>query len=402
MGGISKFYSSFAACWLCLATANAHAWNVDLRGDVGVEARGFWESARFHGQTDADSSLLLRPELHLEREGGHEQVVLAPFLRVDSSDAERTRADLRELAWTKAWDVWELRLGVQHVFWGVAESTHVVDIINQTDQIENPDGEDKLGQPMATLALVRPWGTVDLMVMPWFRERTFPGKHGRLRTPVPVDVDNARYESHAKAKHVDFAVRYSVNWDSLDLGIHQFHGTNREPLLVPSLDARGHPRLTPFYTQIDQTGVDLLYAVGGWLFKYEGIYRSGQGDGFTSMVGGFEYTWAGLANSFVDFGLLLELNYDSRGRVATTPFNRDVFVGVRFAPNDTAGTQILAGVLLDVVDDETLLNVEVQRRLGEHWRLGVELRAFDSPQRSGPLAWIDADDYLGLEISRFF
>ena len=44
--------------------------------------------------------------------------------------------------------------GVRRVFWGVAESNHLVDVINQTDAIENPDQEDKLGQPMLNLAYV--------------------------------------------------------------------------------------------------------------------------------------------------------------------------------------------------------------------------------------------------------
>ncbi len=101
----------------------------------------------------------------------------------------------RELSWQLVSRSWELRIGVRKVFWGVAESQQLVDIINQTDLVENVDGEDKLGQPMVNIALIRSWGTVDFFLLPWFRERTFPGQVGRLRFAQPVDTDNPAYES---------------------------------------------------------------------------------------------------------------------------------------------------------------------------------------------------------------
>ena len=69
-----------------------------------------------------------------------------------------------------------------------------MDIINQTDQVDQVDGEEKLGQPMINLSLVRDWGIVDLFVLPGFRERTYAGEEGRPRTPLPVS-DDAVYES---------------------------------------------------------------------------------------------------------------------------------------------------------------------------------------------------------------
>ena len=93
-------------------------------------------------------------------------------------DGERTHFDVRELYWETFGETWDLRIGIARVFWGVVETQHLVDIINQTDTVENSDGEDKLGQPMINLSLVRDWGTVDLFVLPGFRERTFRGVSG--------------------------------------------------------------------------------------------------------------------------------------------------------------------------------------------------------------------------------
>ena len=61
--------------------------------------------------------------------------------------------DIRELAYVHASDDWELRLGIRKEFWGVTEFQHLVDVINQTDGVEDFDGEDKLGQQMVNLII---------------------------------------------------------------------------------------------------------------------------------------------------------------------------------------------------------------------------------------------------------
>ena len=133
-----------------------------------------------------------------------------------------------------------------------------MDIINQTDLVEHPDTEDKLGQPMINLALIRDWGTVDLFVLPCFRERTFPGSEGRLLSGgIPIDTDQTRYESGAKEKHVDWAVRWAHYFGDWDIGLSHFSGTSREPRFLSGTDGAGGFVLIPFYEQIDQTGLDM-------------------------------------------------------------------------------------------------------------------------------------------------
>ena len=387
---------------LVCASTPARAVDFDLRGDLAAEFRGFWESPQFQGQRSVSGSLVARPEIHLSSADGRKRFVFSPFFRGDSADRERTHGDLREFGLVWAEDTWELRLGVHRVFWGVAESNHLVDIINQTDLIENPDGEDKLGQPMANLSLIRSWGTVDIFVLPWFRERTFSGAHGRLRGPFPVRVDAPTYESAAGEHHVDFAVRYTVSTGGLDLGLYQFRGTDRTPTLRVRAGAGGLAEITPYYPQIDRTGTDVLYAWGSWLFKLEALYQSGGGESYAATVGGFEYTLTGVANSGADLGLLTEIHVDSRGDAATTPFNHDLFAGMRLAPNDPQGTQLLAGVLIDVKSGAMLYNLELERRLTDRWKINVELRAFASRGRFDVFNMMDRDDYLGLELARYF
>ena len=75
--------------------------------------------------------------------------------------------------------------------WGVTETNHRVDIINQTDFTEGFDGEEKLGQPMIKISFERPWGLLDVYALLGFRERNFSGTKGRLRLPLSINEKNS-------------------------------------------------------------------------------------------------------------------------------------------------------------------------------------------------------------------
>jgi hypothetical protein len=157
-----------------------------LSGELSLESRVFFRSPLLGEQHRHDLSAALRPEFQADWDRGRQIFTFEPFLRLDMADGDRTHFDIRTLSWETAWRQWELRVGIRQVFWGVTESVHLVDVINQTDLVDNPDGEDKLGQPMINLAMVRDWGTVDFFLLFGFRERTFPGLEGRLRAPLPI------------------------------------------------------------------------------------------------------------------------------------------------------------------------------------------------------------------------
>jgi len=368
-------------------------------GFIGAEARVFTRTPQFPGQADEDDySAILQPELRYT--SGDQRLTFVPFYRYDSVDEERTHFDMRELNWRKSTRDWDLLAGVGRVFWGVTESRHLVDIINQTDLVENIDQEDKLGQPMVNLNLLRDWGTVGLFVLPGFRERTFPGVDGRLRTPLPVDTDDPQYESGAEETHVDAALRYSHVLGDWDVGAYYFYGTGREPRLIPD---PANQRFIPYYDLIQQVGVDLQLTAEAWLWKFEGIAREGQGKTFGAMVAGVEYTFYQLGDSAADLGMLLELLYDDRDETAPPVlFDEDVFVGLRLALNDVDDTQVLAGVVYDPEDEETLFTLEAERRLGEHFTAEFEVRLFSDEPSESLLNAFRRDNYFQLQLAYYF
>ncbi|MGB1108795.1 MAG: hypothetical protein ACPG4N_00470 [Gammaproteobacteria bacterium] len=371
-------------------------------GFIATELRLFSDGPLDKRQHDDNLSLAFQPEYSAGWNRRRDSLRFVPFLRWDGGDSERTHADIRELSWVHAARDWELRTGIRKVFWGVTESRHLVDVINQTDLVEGLDGEEKLGQPMINLAWIQDWGTLDLFVLPGFRERRFPGTQGRFRPPLPVDESQTRYASSAEHKHVDWAVRYSHYIDAWEFGISHFSGTVRDPRLLPGINASGSPVLTPFYETVDQTGADIQAIFGDWLWKLEMIHRNGQLEPFTSAVGGFEYTLVGFNDSDTDLGLIAEYLFDDRHQNAPQPFNNDLMLGTRWAFNDAQSTELLAGVIQDLDGRGRSFSLEASRRIGSNWKLSLEARAFNGTEPTDPLAALREDDYIQAELAWYF
>ncbi len=353
-------------------------------------------------QNRNSASVAVRPELELDWAGGDQLFTFEGFLRLDAADSRRTHMDLRVLSWELIRPSWELRLGLRRVFWGVTESQHLVDIINQTDLVENPDGEDKLGQPMLNLALIRSWGTVDVFLMPFFRERTFPGADGRLRLQPPVVTGRAEFENGAGSGHLDWAVRWFHTVGIWDIGVSHFHGTGREPTFRPELGPEGPTALIPVYAVLDQTSLDVQATMSAWLWKLEAATRSGPAGRHAAFTGGFEYTLGTAFGTPADLGLLAEYSWDSRGRDATSLFQNDVFLGTRLALNDVQSTQLLAGGIVDLDTGSLRLSLEASRRLADDWSMELEVRLFGGASPDEPLWAFRRDDYLQLSLVRYF
>ncbi len=374
----------------------------DLSGNVSIKARGFSQDALWPEQntSDAEVSVSGEWEARWRSEEGDQRASFIPFVRWDENDDERSHIDLREAYWAYEGDGVELLVGVNKVFWGVTESVHLVDIINQTDLVEDIDQEDKLGQPMVNLAVQKDWGLINLYVLPYFRERTFPGLDGRFREPLRVDWDDAEYESGAKDKHVDLALRYSHYFGDVDVGLYYFRGTSREPRLQLSADGR---EFKPFYDQIDQVGLDLQYTRDAWLWKLEAIVRDGSDESFAASVAGFEYTFYQVYESDADIGILMEYQYDERSsKKPLTIADNDVFMGARWSLNDIQDTAVLAGVVVDKKTSETFFNLEAERRFGDNTFLELRVRAITNAESDEPLYSFSRDDYIQLQISRYF
>ena len=395
--------------WILAADAGAADWIEyhEVSGRLSVDGRWYPQSAAHAGQRDHASGIVLAPKLYVEAADGA-SLTLEAFWRFDGADPQRTHADLREaylLFYGAAGDdEWELRLGIDRVFWGVAESRHLVDIVNQTDLVEHPDEKAKLGQPMVHLTWSGEWGVAELFGLPYHRQRTYPGRHGRLRTAYLVDSDRAAYESAAEEWRLDLAARYSHSVGPFDVGVSVFDGTGREPALLPGIDRRGLPILIPYYEQIRQIGLDAQLTSGPWLWKLEAIRRTGARnllgvkEDYAAFVAGGEYSLYSVFDSDIDLTLIGEWNRDGRRERATNVFQNDVFVGARLAFNDVEGTDLIVGMLEDADLGTRSLSAEMNRRLSDAWSMHLEAVLFSDVDRADPAYQTRRDSFVEMSL----
>lgn len=386
---------AMSASLLIASSLSLPAWAMDIAGQANLEHRQFFQQG-LQGQDEYQTSIVVEPEFYWELQEGDASFTFRPFFRLDSLDDERTHGDIREALYLTYWDDYELRAGIGKVFWGVTESAHLVDVVNQTDEVESVDGEQKLGQPMVHFTSIKEWGTVDALLMPYFRERNFAGVDGRLRPPTAV-TGEAKYESSREQKHVDFALRYSVMLDDWDVGLSYFQGTNRDPYY----QFNGQ-ELSPFYAQAKQVGLDVQGIAGDWLWKLESIYRDSL-DHHTALVAGFEYTWVGALDSVWDVGWIAEYLYDSRGVNAQGIGQNDIFVGTRLAFNDEDGTEILFGITQDL-DNSDVYNgkLEASSRLTNQLKWRVDAWLFENETPSDLLYFGRKDDFIQVALEFYF
>ena len=408
-----RFGGAIAALVL-MAAAGAEAQTLALSGDLSLQARWYPHSPVFDDQRSSDGGVVIEPTLYGEVAQSI-SFTITPFYRFDSADSRRTHADLREayllMYGDRGGNSWELRLGVDRVFWGVAELHNLVDIVNQLDLVEHPRDRPKLGQPMAHLTISGDWGVAEAFLLPYHRKRTFPGRHGRLRSGHLID-DDALYESGAEERHVDLAFRYSRTVGWLDFALSAFVGTSREPSFIVEQKSEPVPaknaRLVPYYEQIRQFGIDAQLTTEPWLYKMEAIYRGGTSnllgreEDYSAFIFGFERSFYSLFGSPADMTFLAEWLYDGRGRRATSVWANDLFIAGLVSFNDVQGTELMIGMLGDLSRDYRALNMELKRRLLGNWSMRLEMIANLSSDPKDLTYDGRRDSFLGVDFTFSF
>lgn len=391
-----KFLQSVVFIWLGVSSSLTHAvFEPLLEGgewsaETGVEYRYFRDPGDF-GQSQNAVALRLGAEYFSSWNDEQDLFTFHPYLILDHQDPDRSHFDIREALWVHVGEEWELRTGITRVFWGKTEFINLVDVINQQDLVDGDD--EKLGQPMINISLVHDWGIFDFFLLVGFRERTFPGVDGRLRTPIPVDADNAKYTTDTGPDDIDFAARWQRPLtDNLEMALSVFSGVDREPWFSFNFNL-DNPMLIPNYHHKDQIGVELEYLYEGWAVKFEGVSVESEREEYWAAVTGIEYSFYGLFGSDADMTLITEFMTDSREDMAPGYLEHDVGLGGRFSFNDEFDTSLMAGFLWDPDTEEKVVSVEYERRL--YSDLKLEVRAVTVLERGTPQVDDTTSEALG-------
>ncbi len=386
---------------LLLWSTSALAVEIDTEGELELEYRGFFEAPANPQSNRAFGSVAALLEVGLYDEDNRHAVIVKGFARGDSEDSERAHSDLREAKYRFVEGDFEAVIGLDKVFWGVTEFVHLVDIINQTDAAESVDGEQKLGQPMIRTSYVSPYGTFTAIYMPVFRDRLFAGPKGRPFAGFAVDNHRSFYESQHGDRQHDIAFRYNHFIGVWDVGLSYFDGTARDPLLVPQNIRNG--KIVPFYPLREQISLDAQATLGPWLLKLEALSQDELGERANRAVSGVEYSFYGLFGSASDLGVVMEYMWDDRDERSPHPFNNDIGIGLRWTANDTQSTTLLLGGIIDLDHHTTAVSVEAERRLGDQFKLALEMRFQTNTDPLDPILHsIRDEDFSRLRLTYYF
>jgi len=391
----SRIAARLLALPLVLLAFNANA-EFQTEGELSLQSRLFNQSSAYEGQEEQSYSFAAAFNIS----GNFSENIdaeLDAFNRYDDADWERSKGDIRKayLRWIDP--RFEVLAGVNRVFWGVTETNHLVDIIGQTDLVESPDRETKLGQGMVALTMPIENGLVDFYLLPHFREQTFPGEEGRLRFALPIDQDNPLYEDDDEEKHIDFAARITKSFDNADLALSYFQGTGRDPSYVFSAESA---TILPYYPQIKQLGLEAQYIKDQWLFKLESIYREGQPnlffekEDYSALTSGFEYTFYALGGGVQDLGIIAEFLYDSRDQAALNPYEEDIAIGARWALNNLNSAELVVLWIQDVDRFARVFVIEGSIEMGESLALSLESTIISHQPQPSALTPLESDRLL--------
>ncbi|MBT4922620.1 MAG: hypothetical protein HON23_06390 [Rickettsiales bacterium] len=386
---------------LFLLSLNSYA---ELTGYAAIDNRFFFDHPQFDGQESNNGpSFVIEPEYYHVSEAGNDVLTFKAFARYDQYDSHRSHIDIRGLDWVHSGDSYEMKIGISKVYWGVTESNHLVDVINQIDSLEDSDGEDKFGQSMVQYARFSDFGTLRFFYLPFFREQEFASEEGRLRSGVLVSNDLAIYDNPEGENYPSFAVRYQHSIGYWDIGLAHFSGISREARFKSSADSNGNNIFVPIYDIIEQSSIDLQLTMEGWLWKLEAIERSGQGDRFAATTFGTEYTFYGFNEAGYDLGVLLEYTSDGRGITAPTVLaDNDIFMGARLTFNDISDSAALVGIFFDYETEAKLISLEASTRYGNNWKIELDLRFYEDSRPNTFEANIKDDSHIQLRLARYF
>lgn len=359
----------------------------------------------YESVSDQTNSIALKTEYYTDWNGGDTSLIFMPFGRFDDTDEARTHADIREFSVLHLSGDWELRGGISKVFWGVTESQHLVDIVNQTDMVEDVDGSQKLGQPMLRATYLMDYGVMDFFILPYHRPLNFVGVEGRPGFGIPTNEIEATYQAEEGNKHIDVAFRLTQQLDDGDYSISYFNGTSRSPRFVVDdgqfVDVATSTNF--HYDLIEQIGFEGLYLYTDWIFKIEAIYRWSDIEEYFATVFGFEYGWGAFMGTDADSNWFMEYNWDERGVDAATQYQDDLFTGVRFGLNDEASTELRGGMLNDLTFGTQTFRLEASRRVTSQWFARLLYQGFNYvPVEDTLVAPVQNDDYLEATLTYYF
>ncbi|MFT6897259.1 MAG: hypothetical protein ACJA13_001665 [Paraglaciecola sp.] len=308
-----------------------------------VAAKPFSELSLQHelsGQTEdsAYSTLMLKIESQLSFDVANQlRWQLKGF--VTTSDNSESAWDIQDFYWRWHNKNVVLDVGFTRDFWGVTESRHLVDVINQVDLRFDRFADARLSQPMVKVDYRQVGSTLSFYLLPCYRalpqlDLGLNSDERQSFTRIDCGKDNGELPWSA-------AVRWAKVTGEVDWGLAFYQGVSREPYA----GFKPNSVLVDAYPDVSRATVDMQWTNESLLLKGEALLQHSPYGDAAAIIGGFEYSYATLFDGELDLSLLMEYLHDSRCRQIA--FSCATMVGVRWLGNDVAGSNGLLTLLYD-------------------------------------------------------
>ena len=371
-----------------------------FKGEVQGRYNDYAKAPLFSEQSDRLRQYSLATTLDYNSQISRNADINASLFGRYHPEADKSwRGDVRELKLSYYASSLEVSGGMLMERWGVLEAFSPVDILNPRDRIEDFQGDIKQGIPGGKLSWLLDSGRVDAWLLPYSREERLAEGKDRFRTSTFAFSD-AEFEEGQHA--LSSAVRISQMSESVEFAVSYYNGHARSPYFTPNLDGVGTViTLQPNYAQIEQTGFELLWVKGQILMKLESIYRSIGDDDFMGLGIGLEREFPRIGSGKNALTLYGEYYYDGRKSASSTsltPFQNDMFLGLRLARNNLNSTEYELRFTHDLDYESTFWDLRAKTRIKQQWYIEASLYKFVHVDNDPALTSFASDSRLEVNV----
>ncbi len=376
------------------------AGEIAYKGNLGIEYDYFSNTP----PDKRSDTFAFRGDVEAKKEIGDGEVKLHLKGIWDKEESERRYVDIQELYYKHNFENSELLIGRNILFWGALEVYNIADVFNTKDTLDDPfDYDRKLGA--WNVAWTRFFDNSELAVILRLHEedQKFQDEESVFNfLPLPYDSDLiteydhrpslfVKYSGSGEEVQIDYALIYEAGYDD------QRYFTYDRKLGKLRQHAYWVNKLLGYTTYVHE---DTIYkAEAAWAVSDDTKVSD-----YLHFGAGLEHTLYGVWEK-KDLGLLLEYyRYEQFNdtkfstRELGVLFQNDLYLGARFSFNDTASSEILAGVDFDLDESEKIYFLKYDTRVLDKFKTEVQYQHL-SPSRN---SLFSKTDHLKVAVSYYF
>jgi len=342
----------------------------EYKGNIGIESS--YAEHNIAGKRDSQNALRLELELKQKTKSG--QLVFNGKVIVDNDDKNRRYVDATDLYYKHEFENSDLLIGRNTRFWGAMEFYNHTDTFNTKDWLDNPfDYDAKLGAN--NIAYTHYIGDAEVSLIAKVHETGQKVQDQKSVNNFLPAIYHDKLETQKSVNRPTIYLKYSDSAEDvqLDYSLVYQNGYDEQRYIAPvGRELRQHAywveKVMGYATLVDDSTI----------YKTELSYTKSDDakvSDYAQISLGLEHTLYAIWGKS-DLGLLAEYyKYDARdnSKLGAKDFGNlfadDIILGFRLSVNDSADSDVLAGLAIDRDNKEKIVFAEYNRRLMEKYKL---------------------------------